>query len=184
MPLLGLQPGDTACLPWGSLPIESQFSVSSCLANMQHEFSSSFNHRFTYVWSCSSVTQHCTIRPRKDTSRSCACCCLPVCIATRGTTYVRHTNLSAWLYDLNFYQLRHALSELAPLATKCVGWVRMPPSRANCFCFELFDWLFFEPVGNFLLVQGKLLRIFNLLFRLKYFPKTLFVHYHHLLWAL
>ena len=33
---------------------------------------------------------------------------------------------------------------------------------------------FFEHVGNLLLIQKKILRISNLLFRLKYFPKTLF----------
>ena len=41
-------------------------------------------------------------------------------------------------------------------------------------CFELFYSFFFGHVGNLLLIQGKLLRISNLLFRLKYFPNTLF----------
>ena len=55
---------------------------------------------------------------------------------------------------------------------------------ANFFCIELFDGFFFEPVGDFLPIQDKLLRISNLLFRFKHFPRTLFLPYHHLLWAL
>ena len=42
------------------------------------------------------------------------------------------------------------------------------------FCFELFDWFIFEPVGNMLFIQGNIFRISELLFRLKYFPKKLF----------
>ena len=60
------------------------------------------------------------------------------------------------------------------LTTKCargVGTYGLP----LIFCsFERFDRSFLEPVGNLLFVQEKLLRISNLLFRLKYFPKTLF----------
>ena len=63
--------------------------------------------------------------------------------------------------------------KLSPLTTKCGGGYVWPPSL-TFVCFELFDWFFFEPVGNLLLIQGKLLRISNLLFRLKYLPKTLF----------
>ena len=54
------------------------------------------------------------------------------------------------------------------------GSVRHPPPPLTVLFFELFDWLLFGPVGNLLLIQGKLLRISNLLFRLRYPPKTLF----------
>ena len=50
--------------------------------------------------------------------------------------------------------------------------VRMAPTR-SLFLLWAFLWIFFEPFGNLLLIQGKLLRIYNLLFRLKYFTKTL-----------
>ena len=48
------------------------------------------------------------------------------------------------------------------------------PTLANSFLLWAFWLMFSEPVGNLLLIQGKLLRISNLLLRLKYFPKTLF----------
>ena len=64
------------------------------------------------------------------------------------------------------------------LTTKCGGG-----SLANCFLLWAFWLFFFEHVRSFLLIQVKLLRISNLLFRLKYFPQTLFLPYHHLLWA-
>ena len=52
------------------------------------------------------------------------------------------------------------------LTTKC--------GRGTYFLALSFLIDFFEHVDNFLPVQGKLLRISNLLLRLKYFPKTLF----------
>ena len=58
------------------------------------------------------------------------------------------------------------------LTTKCGGGVRMA-LLANFFLLA-FWLIFLDPVGNFLPIQGKLLSISNLLFRLKYFQKTLF----------
>ena len=73
------------------------------------------------------------------------------------------------------------------LTTKC-GWegtyAPRHPHSVNFFLLWAFWLIFFEPAGNLLFIQGKLLRISNLLFRLKYFPKTPFLPYRHLLWAL
>ena len=61
------------------------------------------------------------------------------------------------------------------LSSKCrgSGVARMPPF-ATCFSLWAFWLILFEPVGNFLLMQGKLLSVFNLLFSIKYFPKARF----------
>ena len=50
----------------------------------------------------------------------------------------------------------------------------MPPTPANVFCLELFDWLFFEAVGNMVPSLGKLSSMSNLLFNKRYFQKVLF----------
>ena len=69
-----------------------------------------------------------------------------------------------------------SLSASAPLTTPCGrGTYGLPPLTVFCFLL-LID--FFEPVGNLLPIQS------NLLFRLKYFTKTLFLPYHHLLGGL
>ena len=47
-----------------------------------------------------------------------------------------------------------------------------PPD--NVFALSFLINCFFEPVGNFLLIQGKLLRISNLLFILKISQKHFF----------
>ena len=64
--------------------------------------------------------------------------------------------------------------EVSRLATKCEegGTYTRPLPLAVFASSFLID--FFEPVGNLLLIQGKLLRISNLLLRLEYFPETLF----------
>ena len=64
--------------------------------------------------------------------------------------------------------------EVSRLATKCEegGTYTRPLPLAVFASSFLID--FFEPVGNLLLIQGKLLRISNLLLRLEYFPETRF----------
>ena len=88
----------------------------------------------------------------------------------------------AWHVFANTCEYNVNYSFFVLLTTKCGGhiWRR----TANSFLLWAFWLIFFEPVGNLLLIQGKLLRISNFLFRLKYFPKTPFLPYHHLLWAL
>ena len=52
------------------------------------------------------------------------------------------------------------------------------------FTVRIWIVFYFDPVGYLLLIIGRLLKIYNMLFRLKYFAKQIVLPYHNAFWAL
>ena len=96
-------------------------------------------------------------------------------------SYVRNNPMSAsfgqqrkgqWQRNIN--SSNSSEDHTAYLTTKWRGGGYICPPPANFFCLELFDWFFFEAVGNMVPSLGKLWRMSNLLFNKRYFRKALF----------